>query len=201
MISFLPLQIKQYVDMRRELSKTNEDIEALTTRQNVIQQYPQEQLEDLVITLNSLYPSVEDRFSIFTALDNIQAVSGVGVISYSSPFAGKTLNEITIAVKSRSDLTSFRRFLQVHVFRSGRFMTIDKIVFDNENGALNFTGKFYSKNVELGSQTATQYSPEAITRLQEIKREVEGSGLVRKDLSKEEEAIPTDYSTKSNPFE
>lgn len=201
LFSFVPLQIKQYMSMRSELQETNEEIVKLSQRQAVIQQYPADQLADLTLTLNTLYPSIEDRFSIFTALDNLQAVSGVGVISYSSPFAGKTRNEITIGVKATGDLQTFRRFLQTHIFRSGRFMTVSKLIFNNDGNSIVFTASFYSKNIDIGSRTATEYSPDAIIRLNEIQREVESAGLVRRTTSTDDSAIPLDYTTKDNPFE
>lgn len=200
LVSFIPLQIHQYLDTRTQLKTAREDITKLDNRRAVIVQYPTERLDDLTITLNTLYPSVEDRFSIFTALENLQGVTGVGIVNYSSPFAGKTLDEISIGVKAKGDITAFRKLLRLHVFRSGRFMTLDKVTFDAKNDTINFTAKFYSKNVEIGSQIATQYSPDAIARLEVIQREVESSGLVRKGAG-EDTVVPTNYSTKENPFE
>ena len=198
--TFIPFQIKQYIDVRKELAKTNDKITELDKRRSVITRYPVEELEDLVLTLNSLYPSVEDRFSIFTALDNLQGVTGLDIVTYSSPFAGKSPTDISIAVKSNASMTEFRRFLSDHIYKSGRFMTIEKIVFDTRSESLNFTGKFYSKNVDIENQLATQYSSDAISRLQGIQRELESAGLVRKTIREEDVTIPIDYSTKQNPF-
>lgn len=200
LISFIPLQIRNYVETRSQLKIAKDDIATLEKRRDVIEQYPTTELDDLSLTLNTLYPSVEDRFSIFTALENLQGVTGISVVSYSSPFAGRSLDEISIAVKARADMAAYRKLLRSHVFKSGRFMTLDKVTYDAKNNTLNFTAKFYSRNVELGSQVATQYAPDAITRLQVIKREVESAGLVRKNPATDE-IVPVDYSTKSNPFE
>jgi len=201
LFTFIPVQIQQYVSLRRDLAETNESIRELDSRRSIITQYPVEELEDLVLTLNTLYPTNEDRFSIFTALENLQGVTGINIETYSSPFSGKSVFEISIGVKATASLDQYRRFLREHVFKSGRFMTISRVVYEADNQNLNFTAKFYSRHVDIGNQVATQYSPEAVERLQEIQREVESSGLVRKDPGTEDVEIPIDYSTKNNPFE
>ncbi len=199
--TFIPYQVTDYVGIRSDLSKANEQINDFNARRSVIQKYPEGELNDLVITMNTLYPSEEDRFSIFTALDNLQAVTGIGIVTYSSPFSGRSFEEISIGVRAEADITTFRKFLRDYIFKSGRFMTIEKIVFDSDQESLNFTAKFHSKNVEIGDLVATKYSPDAIDRLHEIQAELESAGLIKRDLTNEEENIPVDYSTKSNPFE
>ena len=201
LFTFIPYQLRQYLGLRQDLTITNDSIRDLDNRRGIITQYPSTELEDLVLTLNTLYPTTEDRFSIFTALENIQGVTGIQISTYSSPFAGKSVFEISMGVKANGNLQAFRQFLREHVYKSGRFMTIEKVVYESKSETLNFTAKFHSKHVDIGSQKATEYSPDAIVRLQEIQREVESSGLVRKDLSSDEVVVPTDYSTKNNPFE
>lgn len=201
LFTFIPVQVTSYITVRSELSKTNNDIQDLDARRNTIQEFTTSDLEDLVLTLNTLYPSVEDRFSIFTALENLQGVTGINIVSYSSPFAGRSLNEISISVKASADMTAYRRFLRDHVYRSGRFMTVERIVYSAKDNGLNFTAKFYSRNVNLEGTAAEGYSPQYIERLRQIQKEVDSSGLVRKNTSNEDVVIPVDYSTKQNPFE
>lgn len=199
-VIFIPLQIRDYQTVRAELQTLNTTIQELSNRRGVIQEYPQEKLDDLVSLLNTIYPSQEDKFSIFTALDALGSVTGMNIITYSSPFAGKSLHEVVISVRARASESAFRLFLRNHVFRSGRFMTIDKVIYDVESGTVDFTAKFHSSPVEIGSQTASQYSPEGISRLREIQKEVESVGFIRKTVESDE-PISTDYSTKENPFE
>jgi hypothetical protein len=199
-VLFIPVQIRDYQTVKAELQTLNATIQDLSKRRGVIQEYPQEKLDDLVTVLNTIYPSQEDKFSIFSALDALASVSGMQIITYSSPFAGKSLHEVVIAVRARASEPAFRLFLRNHVFRSGRFMTIDKITYDVESGTVDFTAKFHSSPVEIGSQTASQYSPEGITRLREIQKEVESVGYIRKPVD-QQESISTEYSTKDNPFE
>lgn len=199
-VSFIPFQVRDYQAVRAELQTLNTTIQDLSKRRGVIQEYPQEKLDDLVVLLNTLYPSQEDKFSIFSAIDALSSVTGIQIITYSSPFAGKSLHEVVIAVRAHASEPAFRLFLRNHVFRSGRFMTIDKIIYDVESGTVDFTAKFHSSPVEIGSQTASQYAPEGIARLREIQKEVESAGYVRKTVNTEE-PVSTDYTTKANPFE
>lgn len=200
-ILFIPLQVNQYLELRKQVKNTNNEISTMNIRRDAIQSYSAEDLNELVLVLNTLYPSIEDRFSIFTAVDNLQAVTGMEIETYSSPFSGRSVNEISIAVKGKSDMNTFRRFLQSHVFKSGRFMTLERVSFDVENSSVSFTAIFHSLNVDIGEKTITDFDPNVIERLRLIKAEVESAGFVQPVVPSSDAEIPTDYNTRENPFE
>ncbi len=197
---FIPMQFSDYSQARDEAVELNQRVEDLSKRRAVINSYPEDDLEELVLLLNTLYPSEEDKFSIFSALDTLQVVTGIQILTYSSPFAGKSLNEVIVVVRAQADEKSFRTFLASHVFRSGRFMTIDKIVYDAKGDILDFTAKFHSHPVNISDQVAQSYSSEGLKQLRIIQQDMSGSGYIRKQSTQEVEPL-LDYSTKDNPFE
>ena len=198
-ILFVPAQLKEYIGTRSDVVKVQTANKALRARLVAFQEYPTQDLEDIVVVLNTLYPSQEDRFSIFAALDNLEGTTGIDIQTYSSPFSGKAFRDVSITVKARGSLTSFRSFLRDYVFRSGRFMTISNVTYSEEKQGINFTATFHSKNIELETDKAVEIRPDLIERAVAIKKEVESSGIVKREAAPEENK-PENYSTKPNPF-
>lgn len=201
LVSFVPWQLKAYTKSRSQLRKMEKEVDSYKARLSAIEEYPADDLEDIVLSLNSVYPSEEDRFSIFASLDNLKKVTGMNIVSYSSPFSGKAFQEVSVVVKADADLSTFRRFLKDHVYKSGRFMTISKVSYSEEKKAINFTATFHSKKVNLKTKKPVEIKPEYIQRAIDIRTEVESSGLVKQNVSEDISPVPVDYSTKTNPFQ
>ena len=201
LFTFVPFQITSYSKTRSQLVKMEKEVDELSARLAAIEEYPSNDLEDLVLSLNSLYPSEEDRFSIFASLDNLKKITAINIHSYSSPFSGKAYEEVDVSVKAHADLPTFRRFLKDHVYKSGRFMTLSQISFSDEKKSLSFTATFHSKKVNLKSKKPVEIKPDLIQRAMDIRLEVESSGLVKKNVSEGASTSPVDYSTNPNPFE
>ena len=117
LFTFIPWQISSYTKTRSQLVKIEKEVDLLSARLSAIEEYPSNDLEDLVLSLNSIYPSEEDRFSIFASLDNLKKITAINIDSYSSPFSGKAYEEVDISVKADADLATFRRFLKDHVYK------------------------------------------------------------------------------------
>lgn len=201
LVSFIPWQITSYTHARSELVKIESEVDLLSARLSAIEEYPSDDLEDLVLSINSVYPSEEDRFSIFASLDNLKKVTAINITSYSSPFSGKAFREVSIAVKADADLATFRRFLEDHVYKSGRFMTISKVSYSDDKKTLNFTAAFHSKKVDLNTKKPVEIKTDLIQRAIDIRREIESSGIVKQAAPEGLTPSPVDYSTKQNPFE
>ena len=201
LFTFIPWQISSYTKTRSQLVKIEKEVDLLSARLSAIEEYPSNDLEDLVLSLNSIYPSEEDRFSIFASLDNLKKITAINIDSYSSPFSGKAYEEVDISVKADADLATFRRFLKDHVYKSGRFMTISQLSFSDDKKTVSFTATFHSKKVNLNTKKPVEIKPDLIQRAMDIRFEVEASGLVKKNVSEDLSPAPVDYSTNPNPFE
>lgn len=201
LVSFVPWQVTSYAHARSELVKMNNEVDDLTARLSAIEEYPSDDLEDLVLSINSVYPSEEDRFSIFASLDNLKKVTAINITSYSSPFSGKAFREVSVAVKAEADLATFRKFLEDHVYKSGRFMTISKVTYSDEKKTLGFTAAFHSKKVDLNTKKPVEIKTDLIQRAIDIRREIESSGIVKQAVPQNASPSPVDYSTKENPFQ
>ncbi|OGK38501.1 hypothetical protein A3B02_00790 [Candidatus Roizmanbacteria bacterium RIFCSPLOWO2_01_FULL_42_14] len=199
-ITVIPYQMTSYMKSRSDLTQTNKEIGELSARANAIKSYPTQDLEDLVLSMNALYPSDEDKFSIFNALDNLQVITSIEIDSYASPFAGKTFREISIPVRAHANIETLRKFLGHHVFKSGRFMTISQVSFNQDKGLLSFTAHFHTRRIDVNTKKPVAISANLIKQAEDIQREIEASGFVRKDAPDESKA-PLDYSTKQNPFQ
>lgn len=199
-MTFIPLQIRQYIALRSQISTLNDEIRELSERRNAIQQYNTDELDELVFLLNSLYPAVEDRFSIYSALDNMQFAHGILITKSSSPFSGKSFNEITIVIDAIADFPTFREFMQNYPFYSGRFITLERVSYNVERQTMTVTTVFHSKKIEYGNKKLTTYDPTVLQRASQIKMEVEAAGLIRQNISDDNQEIPVDYTTKENPF-
>src|SRR3990167_506243 len=200
-LSYIPYQINQYAKLRRESGVLDEELVILEKRNDAISKYNAVDVDELIVFLNDLFPSIEDRFSIFSAVDNLEIVTETPIVSYSSPFEGKVEEGVKLSIQALADESRLPIFLRDYPYLSGRLITLERFNFDPVSDILDVTAAFHSKDIPVGATVIPEYNDALMKRIIAIKQQLEERNPSFRKTNVHEETIPVDYSPKQNPFE
>ncbi|OGK15593.1 hypothetical protein A3H80_03760 [Candidatus Roizmanbacteria bacterium RIFCSPLOWO2_02_FULL_37_19] len=199
--SFIPLQINKYGQLRKQSGLLDEELARLEQRRAVLTQYRNINIDELITLVNTIFPNTEDRFSIFGAMDNLEVITGVPITDYSSPFTGHAIDETVISAHGRANETAFMNFLKDYPYLSGRLITLDKINFNPKENLINFSIVFHTRDIPPSENLIPEYNATVVLQINALRDELEARNPAFAQNSREEEVIPINYSTKTNPFE
>lgn len=194
----LPLQIKTYIDIRNDNAGLVREIVNLERKKATILSFNAEEVDLLVSTLDTLLPSKEDYFTIFTVLDNISTQTEFRVVSFTL-ILSKTPGEVlTLKITTEGTPEAFVKFLENYQYKGGRLITMDELTYSPVSAQTSLTLVFHTKDVKpVISQEAPKIDPVRLERIRTVARELQESLT-----TSPEEFVDTtsDYSTKDNPF-
>lgn len=199
-VFFIPTHIQEYVKLKNDVNILEKDVKQLEERNIAIRQYDGVDIEQLLLVLNTIFPNVEDRFSLFAAIDNLQVISHVNISGFTSPFSGSKGEDVVIVIEARVFDSQLRSIFEDYHFKSGRFMTIDKVSFNPITSSLVFSATFHSEDINIDEGSIVEYNPENIKQVTEMLNYLRSHNPSFKRTVLEPEEIPTNYKIKQDPF-
>ncbi|HLL60384.1 MAG TPA: hypothetical protein VK338_01585, partial [Candidatus Nitrosocosmicus sp.] len=152
----LKVQLPAYLSNKEQINQLKAEITNLQQRKNIIYSFNPGELQNLTKTLNTLLPSQEDFFSIFSALERVASKSGFKVTSYTVNFSDKTTEKVSLTIHGEGTPNELLNFIEQYKFSGGRLMTMDNVQFSPSTTKTELKINFYSKKtaaVKSGSVT------------------------------------------------
>ncbi len=204
-VSFIPQRLLIYNTQREDLNSLNAQIEQQEKRLKAIESVNIQDLQQLLLALNTLYPQQEDQFSIYPALENLQVVTGLPFVKKSAPFAPGDNAQISANINATASTEQIRTFLQNYIYKSARLITLDSISLQQVKTDVNLWNvglgiSFHAKEVSAGTGALTEIDPAAITFAREVQSFFTSKGSNYSSISIKDEDIPLDYPIKKDPF-
>lgn len=204
-LSFVPSQLLEYNNLKQREQELQEEIKKQETRLQIIESITINDLNQLLIVLNTLYPQKEDQFSIYPVINNLQSITGMLFIKKSSPFGGENQTQETISINAIATQDQIRTLLRDYPYKAARILTIDHLVINPVKNNLQlwevaFTITFYAKELNVGKEVVTQIDPKAIAFAREAQSYFLSKGVQYTNISVKDEDIPLNYPIRQNPF-
>ncbi|OGK28581.1 hypothetical protein A3D06_01845 [Candidatus Roizmanbacteria bacterium RIFCSPHIGHO2_02_FULL_40_9] len=199
-ISFIPLQLKEYVEAQSNLKVLDDNLNQLTIKRSTIFQYNKHNIDDQLALINTILPTTEDKFTIFNAADNLQFVYGMFVDKYSSPYGSMPGAFVSVAVMAQADEVQFMDFLKNYHYLTGRFMTINNIIYIPSSKSLSFTAEFHIYKPNVSSETSISFKRKILEDVEMIRKTLSERNPFFMKASVKDDDVSTEYTTKTNPF-
>lgn len=199
--SFIPFQLKKYVDAKKSVKRLDENLNQLTIKRSTIIQYSKRNIDQQLSIINTLLPNTEDKFSIFNAIDNLQFVYGMLIERYSSPYAASGDKFITISVLAQAEESQFQDFLKNYYYLSGRYISIDAITYVPGSRSLSFTATFYTYNPQWSPNMQLSFQRKIVDDSQKIEQSLSARNPFFKKVELNEQDVSVEYTPKTNPFQ
>lgn len=196
-IFILPIQIRDFLLFKEKNHTLIGEVADLERKRIVISSFDTDEIERLLLTLNTLLPQKEDYFSIFPALDNLSQLTGVVITGFTLPFSQTQQTEklaLTVGIEGAPE--SLVNFLENYHYRGGRLVTVDQISYSPSASQLSLVLNFHAKETKVQEVDAVPNIDKA--RLNLIKRINQELGGIF--TSPTDEPINPDYSVRDNPF-
>jgi hypothetical protein len=205
-IYFLPQQVLDYTSLRQKNNDLQQEISKQEKRLQLIESINVQDLNQLLLILNTLYPQEEDQFSIYPVIDNLQAVTGMLFIKKSSPFGADPKAQLSITIDAVGTLDQVKVLLRDYPFKSARILTINSLTMrpNKTNPQLwdvQFAILFHVKEITAGTGAIDKIDPMAIAFARQARDYFLSRGATYTKISIKDEDIPLNYSTKKNPFQ
>lgn len=203
--SFLPKQLLAYNELRQKNNALKAEISKQESRLKLIQSIDIKDINQLLLILNTLYPQVEDQFSIYPVIDNLQFVTGMIFVKKSSPFVGDVKTPVVISVEAIGTLDQITTLLRDYPYKSARILTLQSFTM-NQNKSnpqlwnVGFAVGFHAKEISAGKQAIDKIDPMAIDFARQAAQYFTSKGAKYTNISIKDEDIPINYSVKKNPF-
>lgn len=201
-ISFVPLQIRGYLDERGLVDIRRDEVDKLQIRLNAIDVFNDANIDNLLLVINTIYPSEEDRFSIFDVINNMERLTGISVAESTSPFEATTTEEgIEINVSGKGDLVAVRNLLNNYYYKYGRLMTLKSITYNPRSEVLNFTVLIHSREFTIGSNEIAVYNEGVLQGASDINDYFVSNRALFSNESADDAEVSTEYNPRQNPFQ
>ncbi len=203
--SFLPKLILEYNDLRQKNIDLQSEISKQESRLRLIDSINVQDINQLLLVLNTLYPQEQDQFSIYPVIDNLQSVSGMLFVKKSTPFVGDTKSQVEISIEALGTLDQINTLLQDYPYKSARILTLEKLTMSQVKNNpqlwnVSFSVVFHAKEISAGKQALDNINPMAIDFARQAVQYFTSKGVDFANISIKDEDIPTNYSVKKNPF-
>jgi len=144
-----PLFVSGYVGKMKKKDVLKQEIFDLNTKKAVILSYKADQAEELITLLNTLIPSKEDYFSVFSALETISNKSGFRILGYKANLKNAKKGQFALLIEGEGSTNSFIQFLTSYAYSGGRLITIEKAEAKPANTKNSILLTFYSFDPQL----------------------------------------------------
>lgn len=195
-IFILPGQILDYQTITKENKGLAEEIAQLERKRAIVASFDEDEIDQLIATLNTLLPQSEDYYSIFYALGAISQQTNFVITGLSIVFDSGSPEELVVEVATAGSPEAFITFLENYTYKSGRLITMDSIDYDPVSSATSLSLHFHSKKIvtqEVKSIPVIDKSRFELTK--RINADLNDI-LIQSDATSE----ATDYPVRKNPF-
>lgn len=204
-ISFLPQQVADYIALRQKNNELATEVAKQENRLRLIETINVQDLNQLLLILNTLYPQNEDMFSMYPVIDNLQSITGMLFVKRSSPFQTGAQNQQVISVDAIGTTEQIQKLLQDYSYKGARLLTLESVSLKPSAAnpllwEVGFAVKFHAKEIEIGKKSLDAIDPMALTFARQALQYFNSKGATYTKVSIKDEDIPLNYSTKKNPF-
>ena len=192
---FIPFQIKYYLDQEAKIAVLQKEPRDLDDKNTILLSYKQSDVDELITELNTLIPSEEDFFSMFSALESLSKKSGFTISGYKANLKHSKKGQFTLTIEGSGSVDSYLRFLTAYPIAGGRLITIEKAnaILDNAKNSLTLT--FYSHKPSLKQSDALTKIDNLV--LTEARKAAQ---LLPEEIDDTQQQIASSSAIRVNPF-
>lgn len=198
----LPPQIKDFTSFKEKNKTLTQEVADLERKRAIVASVDTDEIEDLIVTLNTLLPQREDYFSIFSVLENLSQLTDFRITGFSlslnaSGQSADVANKLALQVTTDGSPEAFSTFLESYQYKGGRLITMESVNYSPETLQTSLTLNFYSQKIEVKDVEEPLRIDKS--RLELIKKINDELNTILPESS-DEEPIDTNYPTSENPF-
>ena len=167
---YIPRSVGNTLKMRDTIKKERIEVDKLHNQKQIIAQYESYNLPNLTTFVQKLISDNDDTFSIHTTIDTMVADNNFIDTTKKIPNNEENIGVIPITLTTEASIDTLSKILENHLYRYGRFFTIQSVTYDFKNSKITLKMNFFSSGINKKLHNLSKLNPPNDSILTELQK-------------------------------